>query len=100
MTHHSKNPYCLAFTALLLYIIGDEKRICCWCPLKNESSSHPWKRRYIINGAGHFRQNLQSFQGLWEQEVHIVTGLRFGAYKNLCHWVQHQGPGMALVAVP
>lgn len=76
VTHHSKNPYCLAFTALLLCFIGDEKRICCLCPLKNEFSSHPWKMRCIINGAGNFRQNFQSFQAhCWEQEVHMTTGL-------------------------
>ena len=66
--------------------------MCCLCPLKNEFFSHPWKMRCIINGAGHFRQNLQSFQArCWEQEVHMTTGLMSQAYKNLHLWVQSQG---------
>lgn len=92
MTHHSKNPYCLAFTALLLCIIGDEKRICCLRPLKNECASHPCKRSCIINGAAHCWQNLRSFQGHWKQGVYITTGLRSWAHKNLYLWIQCSGP--------
>jgi hypothetical protein len=81
VSHRSKNPYCLAFTALLLCIIGDEKRICCLCPLKNVFLSHFWQGRHIINGAGHFIQKFWSSQGHQGQEVTITIGMGSWAHK-------------------
>lgn len=95
VSHRSKNPYCLAFTALLLCIIGDEKRICCFCPLKNVFLSRLWHGRCIINGAGHSIQKLQSSQGHQGQEVLSLQVLWIFVSQYTV-----TDPAMALLVVP
>lgn len=97
MTHHSKNPYCLAFTALLLCIIGDGKRSCCLCPLKYETSSHLWKNRCIWSGQFQTKPPVLS-RTLGAGSAHYYR------FQVLCpqesFGYNAKDPVMALVAVP